>query len=114
MQKATVNERLADISARCGLSESMVRRVLIAEKESIVDSLKKGQKATLVGRCTIEPVIRRKLGLDRSIVQSIKLKCTPAISLESDFNDMTEFVEDKSVEEKLPAGVLTRQIANLQ
>ena len=48
----TVKERIQDIMDICGLSEDIVRRVLAAERESIKKSLRRGEKVTLIGRCT--------------------------------------------------------------
>ena len=57
----TVNERLNDISEISGFSVDIVRKVQQAELESILKSLKQGERATLIGRCTIEPSIGSKM-----------------------------------------------------
>ena len=61
MESLTVQQRLKDICSRCGLSEEIVKRVLSAERDSIVESLKHGERATLIGRCVLRPEKRQKL-----------------------------------------------------
>ena len=46
----TTQDRLNDICEISGLSEDIVRRVFDAERQSIVKSLRKGERATLIGR----------------------------------------------------------------
>ncbi|MBO5388684.1 MAG: hypothetical protein J6A59_11190 [Lachnospiraceae bacterium] len=55
MEGMTTQERYNDICKICGLSEDIVRRVLNAERQSVANSLKRGERATLVGRVTIRP-----------------------------------------------------------
>lgn len=64
MLRMSKNERIADIAKRCNLSVDMVSSVLKAERESMMESLKKGEKVTLAGRVVVNPVIRHKLGYD--------------------------------------------------
>lgn len=59
----TVTERIIDIQKRTGLSENIIRSVLKAETDSVINSLKKGEKATLIGRCTFTPVKKSKLDI---------------------------------------------------
>ena len=46
----TAQERIEDISKISGFSVEICRRVLNAETESIIKSLKRGERATLSGR----------------------------------------------------------------
>jgi len=59
--EVTVADRLTDISKRCGYSEEVVRAVLNAEADSIAVSLRKGERATIIGRVTIIPNVTAKL-----------------------------------------------------
>lgn len=60
----TVGERIKDIEKRSGLSEKVIRAVLEAETQSVMDSLEKGEKAQLIGRCTFTPAVTTRLGAD--------------------------------------------------
>lgn len=51
----TVQERIDDICKKSGMSEDIVRRVLNAEKASVIESLKRGERATIIGRCILRP-----------------------------------------------------------
>lgn len=64
MYRMTKIERIADIADRCNLSEETVRAVLKAEHDSMMDSLKHGEKVTLAGRVIVNPIMRHKLGYD--------------------------------------------------
>lgn len=48
----TVQERLEDISRRTGVSVGQVKRVLDTSRESIIESLGRGERATLPGIAT--------------------------------------------------------------
>lgn len=50
-------QRIDDICAISGLSEDIVRRVMSAERESIIRSLKRGERSALLGRAVIRPRI---------------------------------------------------------
>lgn len=92
----TVKERLEDISKRCGMSEDIVRRVLDAERDSIIESLKKGNTATLIGRCVITPSMRQKIGLDGETHNYIKTKAKTANSIESELAEMSYYIMEDS------------------
>ena len=58
--RMTKTARIEDIANRCGYSVETVNAVLKAEKESAIESLKRGEKVTLAGRCLITPVIKTR------------------------------------------------------
>lgn len=62
----TVKERITEISKATGISEDVVRRVLNAECESVAATLKKGEKSTLIGRCTFIPTLCTKPEVDEN------------------------------------------------
>lgn len=57
----TVGERIKDIENRTGLSEKIIRTVLEAETQSVMESLERGEKATLIGRCTFTPAVTTRV-----------------------------------------------------
>lgn len=57
----TVKERVEDISKRTGLSEEIVRSVIDAECESLAESLLRGERSPLLGRCICIPLMKHKL-----------------------------------------------------
>lgn len=113
MKSMTVQDRISDISKRCGMSEGIVRRVLEAEQKSIVGSLKRGERATLIGRCVIEPELRYKLQREGgNFKKGIKLKASVTNSLMSELSDVEEFEESTEKEDTLE-GVMLMQIPSL-
>lgn len=104
-KKMTVQERIDDIVKRTGMSEDIIRRVLVAEKESIVESLKRGEKATMMGRCVMEPGLKVKAIAGEGIRQMIVVKCTPAYSIVQELATMKgykqselEYISDEDME----------------
>lgn len=90
----TTQERIDDICKISGLSEDIVRRVMDAEKKSIAKSLRKGERATLIGRAVIRPEMKRKIVTDETGPHwetYIKLSASPASSLESMLKDLDNF-----------------------
>lgn len=113
MNGLTTQERLDDICKISGLSEDIVRRVFDAERQSIAKSLRKGERATLIGRCVIRPEIRSKIEIGGSQTTYIKLYSTVAASMEALLKDLSGFeIEDKTNNEEIP-GILTKQISAL-
>jgi hypothetical protein len=91
MRRMTVKERLEDISRRTGLSEDIIRRVLLAERDSIVDSLKRGERSTLIGRCVLIPELRNKLGVGGKMGKTIRVIASVLDSLEAELRDLEGF-----------------------
>jgi hypothetical protein len=54
----TAREMIREVSVESGLSEDIVRRVMEAEHECIARTLITGEKAHLLGRCTITPRLK--------------------------------------------------------
>lgn len=106
----TTQERIEDICNRSGLSEDIVRRVMNAEKESIAKSLRKGERANLIGRVVIRPEIKRRLVVGGEFETYIKLNATAAASLEAMLDDLSSF-EVATIEED--NGIRLRQIPAL-
>lgn len=110
----TVKDRIADIQKRTGLSEDIIRRVIEGEIESIVDSLRHGDRATLIGRVTITPELRSKLNIGGNFEDKVRLVIKPAGSLESRLADLDGFDKrDDSDDDDIPEGVLLMQIPGL-
>lgn len=97
-EKTTMNvkRRLEDISARSGVPEHVVRRVIEAECDSLAASLKRGERSTLLGRCTIVPTESFRIipGLDENgnvrTVKRICLKAVPSKSLEKAIETLSD------------------------
>ncbi|MEM4385401.1 MAG: hypothetical protein QXD03_02500 [Candidatus Anstonellales archaeon] len=107
--RKTVNEIIEEISKVSGLSENIVRRVLSAEREVVLNSLVSGYKVTLIGRCSIEPEVRSKLGIGGTLDKYVKLKCKVVPSLEEDLNERVIEGYTEEIEE----GLLVEQIEGL-
>lgn len=113
----TVAERLADISKRSGLSEEILRRAFKAEAESAVESLKRGESATFIGRGVVYPELRNRLAVGGDIRKEVKLTMKPADSLTASLRGIEKFEAGTAaeVEEKeLPSGVRVIQLSALQ
>ena len=93
----TVEERLQDISRRTGLSERVVRSVLKAETDSVIDSLKRGETATLVGRCHFKPTRKTMLKVGGKLGYCIRVSTKASTKLENTLKEMENFVEDTNV-----------------
>lgn len=114
MNGMTVNERLEDIKRRTGYSENVIRAVLNAEAESILDSLKRGERATMIERVTIVPSLETKFNLNGTKTTYIdakpKLLSTMKTKLAAfDRFERTEGEEDYDDE----PGIMTSQITSL-
>lgn len=95
MTGMNIQDRYDDICKTSGLSEEVVRRVLKAARQSLVKSIKNGERATLPGIVTITPSFKNKIDIGgNSMTQSVKLKAKPSASLETDLNNITEFIQD--------------------
>lgn len=96
MKGMNTQERLDDIKRICGFSEDIIRSVLKAERESILNSLKRGERATMIGRCVIRPEIRQRIAVGHSddgikTVKTIKLNIEVSPSLSSEMAEMQGF-----------------------
>ena len=124
-----VNDRLNDISKRCGLSVDIVRAVIKAETDSIAESLTKCERATLIGRVTLKPEVRTRMCIGGALMDFIKVKATISSVLADSVNnaarasgiisggkqlsDSTEMEAEKQMEAKRLTESLERQIGKL-
>lgn len=106
----TTQERIEDICKISGLSEDIIRRVMNAEKESIAKSLRKGERANLIGRVVIRPELKHRLVVGGEFENYIKLNATVAASLESMLDDLSGF-EVSTIQEE--TGIRLNQIPAL-
>lgn len=96
-----IQERYDDISAISGLSEDIIRRVFKATRESMAKSLKKGERATLPGICTIVPDLRQRLDIGgENVVSYIKLKASSSSALETELQKLNSFENEEDVQKK--------------
>lgn len=87
----TAQERIEDISKRSGMSVDICRRVLNAETESVIASLRKGEKATLSGRVTLRPEMRQKVGIGLQVENVVKVKAEISSVIDSGLKGLNEF-----------------------
>lgn len=107
----TTQERMEDISRKSGLSIDICRRVLNAEADSIVESLRKGERAALAGRVTLRPEFRQKLDVGCNLRNVIKIKAEVSSALESRLADLEEFEKDENEVEEV--GIRARRLDGL-
>ena len=108
MQGATTQQRINDICRRTGLTENVVRRVIDAECESVAESLSKGERVNIIGRCTIYPeissviensklkyFIRLKAKATKSLEEKVRsIKVTEEANTDTNENILVEQIED--------------------
>lgn len=111
MKSMTKQERLDDICGICGLSEDLVRRVQQAETISIIKSLKRGERATLHGRCSYTPQMRNKVHIGGRIAKSMSVRVQAAPSLLSEIENIEDY-EVSSIQEP-ETGIRLNQISSL-
>lgn len=104
-------DRYQEIAEISGMSEAVVRRVLEAEKESVVNSLKRGERATLLGRCVMRPEISQRLGMDGKLENEIKVKISVANAITSALKGVTEFENEEVAYE---SGIRLKRIPDLE
>lgn len=91
----TVNERIVDIQKRTGLSENIIRSVLKAETDSVIDSLKRGERATLIGRCTFTPVKKSKLEIGGTLNSYLRVSVKASTKIENILKETEDFSADE-------------------
>lgn len=105
MKSVPVNERIADISNRCGFSEDTVRAVLKAETDSTIEYLAKGRTVTLSGRCTLTPCIKRNIN-SGDINQYLSVTAKPVATLKDKLAEHNEVdIEEDEEYSNLDSGV---------
>lgn len=86
----TAEERRIDIAERSGVSSEMVRRVLVAARDSLKDSAKKGERGTLPGICTITVTKQSKIITGGRYRQYLKAKATISPAFRDEIEELPE------------------------
>lgn len=95
MTGMTMQERYDEVSSISGLSEDIIRRVYKATRQSVVNSLKRGQRATIPGICTLTPEIRHKIAPGgKESIGFIKTKAKTSSALEAELSKIQKFEDD--------------------
>jgi nucleoid DNA-binding protein len=116
----TRQDRIKDICNRSGQSEYIVRRVLEAETASVTESLKRGERANLMGRCTMEPSLRTHIrgaeGEDNIEMYSrgIKVKVKPSQALLDTLENIEKFEGNGGESQYNSSDILIPQIRALE
>jgi hypothetical protein len=63
IKSKTIPERIQDICNRSGLSADIVKRVLSARADSIMDDLMHGMRVVDYGVCSLKPEVTKKIGI---------------------------------------------------
>lgn len=113
MNGMTNQERYVDISKRSGLSVDIIKRVISAERDSVLESLKKGERAALIGRCVLRPEIKSKLVVGGDMVKYINIKSEVTSSLKSNLEDIGSFEVESGEDNSDMNGIRLRQIPSL-
>lgn len=106
MAGMSIQERYDDIAAISGLSEEIIRRVYKATRQSVVKSLKKGERATIPGICTFTPELKDKINYKTQDVGSvltkyIKVKASASPALDTELEKVNNFTNAEDEEERL-------------
>ena len=88
----TVSERIEDIKARTGLSEQIIRTVLNAETDSV---LERGERAVLMGRCAFTPRITSRTDVSGETVNHIGVSAKASSRISGYLFSKREFAENK-------------------
>ena len=113
MNGMTTQERYNDICRISGMSEDIVRRVLNAEKQSIINSLKRGERATLIGRCVIRPELSSKIAIGGGLARYVKLSANVASSLTDEFKSLDSFERSNDENDVYENSIRVNQISAL-
>jgi hypothetical protein len=114
MEKMTLQKRYEDIAERSGLSENVVKRVLSAQADSVIASLKRGETATVPQLVVIKPSISRcfKRG---TLIETDYIKVKPAAleSLKQKMEKEAGFTEEEEDEYTEDENIRVAQIGSL-
>lgn len=90
----TVTERIEDISAKSGMSTEVVRRVLSASRDSLISTLKKGEKSTLPGIATYS-IKNKSDGVSVGVRSKVSLKILNALEdgIKPYVEESTEYID---------------------
>lgn len=109
----TAQERIEDISKRSGMSIDICRRVLNAETESVIASLRRGERTTLSGRVTLRPEIRQRMGVGLQVENVVKVKAEISSVIESGLKGLKEFEMSNISNDSEDDTTYSRQIPSL-
>lgn len=106
MAGISIQERYDDIAAISGLSEEIIRRVYKATRQSVVKSLKKGERATIPGICTFTPELKDKINYRTEdegsvLTKYIKVKASASPALDTELEKVCSFINDTEEQERL-------------
>ena len=102
MNSISIQDRYDEVSKISGLSEDIIRRVYKATRTSMINSLKRGERATLPGICTITPEIRNRIDYGaESMTSYIKLKANVSSALDNELSRSETFLDIKKKDERL-------------
>lgn len=107
-----LGDRYKDIADRKGISEETVREVINGLHDSIVDSLIRGEVATIPRICNITPNISVDIATGEC-VNYIDTRIKVASSLKKELKQYTEYIEDEEDSYELPEELITIQIESL-
>lgn len=79
-----MQERYNDIAKKTGLSENIIRSVFKATRDSVIESLKHGERATIPGICNFTPDLRvgYDFGGDKKYFVKAKIKVSSTFEKE--------------------------------
>lgn len=92
-----ITDRYDDIAKRSGFSEDVVRRILKATTQSLVESLQNGESATLPGICRLVPNIKYKPNL--ATLEYENVVRVKALALESLIKQVSEKFDTEHLDE---------------
>lgn len=114
MNGMTTQERLDDICRRSGMSQDIVRKILNAEQASIIESLKKGERAALIGRCVLRPEVRERLVGPDKFEKYVKVQATVSSTIQTALESLDESqIIDGEYTDDAPEGIRLMQITSL-
>jgi len=93
-------ERYDEISRLSGMSEDIIRRVLKASRQSLAQSLKNGDRATLPGICTIYPELKSKILIGGQPSTYVKLKASASSALATELENVSKFETESDRDEQ--------------
>lgn len=86
----TMQERYEDICERCGYTETVVRSVIKAVRESCLNSLKHGERAVVPGICSLEPMMKDTI-INGRIERRGDVKASEAVALRNSMKEVKRF-----------------------
>lgn len=106
MTGMSIQDRYDDISAISGLSEDIIRRVYKATRQSVVKSLKNGERATIPGICTFTPELKDKINYKTQdegsvLTKYIKVKANASPALDTELEKVNKFNNADDESERL-------------